>query len=388
MEGLSNIINQTNFLNSACIRKYYNSYEKKYYDISEEHFRWPKMKYGTFNLNNEFYNVIIEKCEDNILNMILGNDNHCKSDEEINDILDTGSAIYFYFLDSYIDVLDYNEPIHKFIYRVENTLEKDYYSINHLNFRPSIVKTNDGIISDKYKEETSLEFDRNDAFTNPREGTVIYSNYYLWLKNRIQFYRRVYDKLQDVISEIGGSGKVIAFIFYLINYLFYQYATLSDTKYLFNLYNDNYEKDKIPNKNVELNVENIININDNNKSSINLNSVSTKNDNSINQDNNNIYNLKKKNENLPNLSINNKEEINNITNKEKDDFNFCTFLIYKITFGAKYKEYKNYENFRKKIISEEQLIKNHLNIYNLVKNNKLKSNFKRIYTLKETLKNE
>ena len=137
-----------------------------------------------------------------------------------------------------------------------------------------------------------------------------------------------------------------------------------------------------------MNVENIININDNNKSSINLNSVSTKNDNCINQDNNNIYNLKKKNENLPNLSINNKEEINNITNKEKDDFNFCTFLIYKITFGAKYKEYKNYENFRKKIISEEQLIKNHLNIYNLVKNNKLKSNFKRIYTLKETLKNE
>ena len=141
LNGINNIINRTTFLNSACIRKYYNSLEKKYYDTDDVNFRWPKMKYGTFNSFNEFYNVIIEKCEDNILNMVMGNGNHCKSDNEINNIIERGSGFHFYFLDSYIDVLDYDEPIHKFIYRVENTLDKDYYSTNHINFRPSIIRT-------------------------------------------------------------------------------------------------------------------------------------------------------------------------------------------------------------------------------------------------------
>ena len=58
--------------------------EKKYYNTGDVNFRWPKLKYGTFNSFNEFYNVIIEKCEDNILNMIMGNDNHCKNENEIN----------------------------------------------------------------------------------------------------------------------------------------------------------------------------------------------------------------------------------------------------------------------------------------------------------------
>ena len=312
LKELSNTINETNFLNSACIRKYYNSYEKKYYDINEEHFRWPKMKYGTFNSNNEFYNVIIEKCKDNILNIIMGNDNHCRTDEEINDIIEIGSAIYFYFLDSYIDVLDYYEPIHKFVFKVDNALDKDNYSTNHLNFRPSVIKTYDGLITNNYKEETSLEYERNDVFTNPIEGSGIYINYYFWLKNRIQYYGRVYDKLQDIISDIGGAGKLIAFIFSLINYLFNQYKTLTDTMNLFNLYNDSSERDRVPKKKIKLNDENNIKITDNNKSSINLNSDPTKNDNSINQNNNNIYNLQKDNNNLSNLPTSSKIDINTI----------------------------------------------------------------------------
>ena len=154
-----------------------------------------------------------------------------------------------------------------------------------------------------------------------------------------------------------------------------------------NLYNDSYEKDKMPKKNFTFNVENKNKIPDNNKSSMNLNSDSTKNDNSINQ-NDNMHNYQEKKENLSNLPSNSKIGIDNIImNKKKDNFKFCKFLIYKITFGIKIKEYKNYEDFRKKIISEEQLIKNHLNIYNLVKNTKSKSNFKRIYTLKDSLNN-
>ena len=51
-------------------------------------------------------------------------------------------------------------------------------------------------------------------------------------------------------------------------------------------------------------------------------------------------------------------------NKKK---NFLDFLYYKITCGKKAKFFKIYEDFRMKIISEEHIIRNHLNIYNLLK---------------------
>ena len=54
----------------------------------------------------------------------------------------------------------------------------------------------------------------------------------------------------------------------------------------------------------------------------------------------------------------NKEEVE-YKNKKN---NFWNFLIYSITFKNKKKLFKVYEDFRMKIISEEHLIRNHLNI--------------------------
>jgi hypothetical protein len=62
---------------------------------------------------------------------------------------------------------------------------------------------------------------------------------------------------------------------------------------------------------------------------------------------------------------------------------FFSYLFYKITCGKNNNYYKIYEHFRIKIISEEHLIKNHLNIYNLLKvtENKRK-NTKKKYSYK------
>ena len=50
--------------------------------------------------------------------------------------------------------------------------------------------------------------------------------------------------------------------------------------------------------------------------------------------------------------------------------------------------FKVYENFRIKIISEEHLIRNHLNIYNLLKVTEKKRHYRRriSYQLKDLLK--
>ena len=68
--GISNLVTQEYFLKSACIRKYYDISSKEYYNTGHPKFKWPKMAHETFNSNKEFYSIIVQKCEQNLLNKI------------------------------------------------------------------------------------------------------------------------------------------------------------------------------------------------------------------------------------------------------------------------------------------------------------------------------
>lgn len=74
----------------------------------------------------------------------------------------------------------------------------------------------------------------------------------------------------------------------------------------------------------------------------------------------------------------------NILNKK---FNFFYYRMYKITSDKKYKYFKNYEDFRTKVISvsEENIIKNHLYLFNLLKYNQI-CNINRIFFLEDLIK--
>ena len=62
------------------------------------------------------------------------------------------------------------------------------------------------------------------------------------------------------------------------------------------------------------------------------------------------------------------------------------YICFKASCGKKKDLFKVYENFRIKIISEEHLIRNHLNIYNLLKINERKKNYRRnSYQLKDLI---
>ena len=64
--------------------------------------------------------------------------------------------------------------------------------------------------------------------------------------------------------------------------------------------------------------------------------------------------------------IKNLNKFNNIAEREKEK-NFCGFLFFKFSFEKKENIFKVFNEFRIKMISEEHLIKNHLNIYNLLR---------------------
>ena len=73
--------------------------------------------------DNKFYCIILERCEEETINLILNGNNYCRSDDEIKKIIGYNSAAHLFFIDNYIDVLNYKNPIIKYLYRIENVIK-------------------------------------------------------------------------------------------------------------------------------------------------------------------------------------------------------------------------------------------------------------------------
>ena len=105
---------------------------------------------------------------------------------------------------------------------------------------------------------------------------------------------------------------------------------------------------------------------------------------------NNIF-TSKENINFSSEKLNHKENSLKIgyidTTKKLELTNFFYYLIFLITFRRKKQYFNFYRKFRVKIISEEHLIRNHLNIYNLLRVTERKRNYRRnSYQLKDLVK--
>ena len=60
-------------------------------------------------------------------------------------------------------------------------------------------------------------------------------NYNLLVNNKMKYYERNYQKLQDFISSIGGFAKFISFVASAIIKIYNEYTILKDTKSLISL---------------------------------------------------------------------------------------------------------------------------------------------------------
>ena len=406
--GISHLITKSYFKNSACIRKYFSSSDQKYYDTGDSKFVWPKMAHGTFNENIEFYSIIIEKCREDTINLILGEGYNCSNALEMDEAVSHHGIVHFNFINNYVNILNYKEPIRKYFYEVENSLEKEKFVINHINFNPSLIKTNNGLIFDNFQKQMSYAYERDDVFSNDFSEDQAYMAYYLWLNNNVLYYERIYKKIQDVISNIGGISQAINFVAYFFNYLYNNYIILFDTQLLLSkLISSEKSIHKI--KNIKINhlkdksrkyqneLEKNTSINNlkrssdreqayNEKSNTNINSIKEK-ENFKSKCNTDTENANNKHKIKYNINNGLNEKIHNIQDDNKKPKNFWSFLLYKISCGKKHNSFQIYEDFRISIISEEHLVKNHLYIYNLLKINKRKMKyFRDSYHLKDLIK--
>ena len=402
-KGISHLTNYYFFENSACIRKYYSLKEKKYFDVGEEKFRWPKIAHGTMNENFKLYSIIMENCNEDTISIILGEGHHCKSNSEIDEFFKNPRIVNFYFINNYINVLNYDNPNIKFFFRIETEINQNEYSINHLNFNPSKIQTHNGLIFDNIKEEDSYVYERNDVFIKENDENKVYMGYCIWLKNTMNYYERNYKRIQDIISSIGGVYQIITILSIYINKLYNNYMVLYDTKNL--LYNLIHKEKTIHKKNrIHSNAQNVNSITneitkiENNelkkekeyKKNKNKKNENENDDTKISSINylNKTAKISKSNSNLKlDTNTNKKEKNNKNDDRTKNNKNFFDFIKYKLICNKNDNYFQIYNNFRLKILSEEHLIRNHLNIYNLLKFADKKRNFRRnSYQLKDLIK--
>ena len=385
-QGISDIITYDFFERSACIRKYFSTKDQKYYDTNDPKFKWPVIAHGTYNPNTKIYNIVIESCKEDTVDLILGEGSHCRETEfkELNQNFSYFAVAYIYFINNYINIINYEKPKKQFLYVVEGMVNKNEYTTNHLNFDPAQIKTHNGLIFDHIEKESLHIFERNDVFTASKEGLDVFTAYIFWLKNTMSFHERDYKRIQDVFSSIGGIYQFITIVAIYINTLFNNYIVLSDTRTLLNssIYTERtisvkneIERKRLRQKIRELNNKKIKNktsdMNYSMEKPKNKNTENSRKDNNLSKSNNNMCitstdDINDNQNRIDTKKIKNLDKFNNRVEREKLK-NICIFLFFKLSCEKKESIFKIYNEFRIKMISEEHLIKNHLKIYNLLR---------------------
>ena len=134
---------------------------------------------------------------------------------------------------------------------MNSLLYSDSFMNHYITFNPVILKTNYGIVFDSSRIEYSYMFDEILRTVNNEEYDLVDEErkklydengkeikrssgfiafFEIFMGNRLQHYERTYQKLQDLLSKIGGFGKTTFIIASTINIIFFKYITLLDTE--------------------------------------------------------------------------------------------------------------------------------------------------------------
>ena len=442
-EGISYLIDQDYYTESACIRQYYSKDKQKYYETTDPNFRWPVILKGCSNPDRTYYGIIIQKCADSDPMIQSKGGLPCKDLNETDDYIGTVS-LNFQIIDHYADMLNYDMPFTKYFYEVTSSMSTENFVIQHLNFNPATMLTHNGYFFDNQVEERSYFFIQNEKQTDTEDINGCVSGIYFWMQNTLQYYERTYDRIQDILSDIGGISSIVLTIAGILNLLIHNFIVILDTEdFALNTEQENYDSKELsrrptifkkanevmypprrpyqarkqaygkdPQQQQSSNYQRLMkdgvdiypNTNSRDEKSEQFKNLYVKRNNLVNrnkegskdssyqQGNSKGYsgygggkgqsnrgNYRQGGDNYNTMARNLKDE--NTTEKkddfenrplEKQNFNCCKFLGYLICCGRNDPKMKYYEDFRAKLISEENIIQNYLDTYKLLKHCNIK----------------
>ncbi len=365
----NNIQNKIEIYKAACLKYYFNSTEQKYYKYNSINFTSPYLIHGNSRPDNKYYSIVIEKCRNNSIENLIYGENSCASNEEMDIYLVNFVAVFLQIIDHNVDIHNYKNPIKSILYPISSSIQGKDYAQHNLNFSPLIFRTHRDLIFNHNDEKISFIFEENRKSSRENTNlTKIYCEFTFWMQNIFHNYERSYTSVSDLLANIGGIFNAISTIATWMNYYYHRYMIKYNSIILFG------EKER----HIWLTTGLTLNQKDFNHG-LNIKTISNKltyNSNLYvnlikNDENHNFSNIK-----LINSNIGDNKKKNNYINqgirqvntfsKMKFNFNFkFTFISYILPCkNANKKNCLNIINkFRKKLLSEEHLYRNHLDLY-------------------------
>ena len=355
----------SNLFGSLCLNRYYDKDTNSVINKNDANFIYPTLAHGASQHNNFEYGVYYQRCQNNS----VINGNNCYSKSQQDNYISGVIGYEIYFIDHSIDVEQYNNPIGYAVHRITSELNANSFVLNHLNFHPVVVRTNDGLFFDNLKNTISYNFDYNEKITQSNDDYKILGSFNFWMQNTIDTYDRAYKKVQDIAGGVDGIIEIVMLIVKFINnILLGGYFTLKDFSFEIN------RNVNIKNKNnisIGPNVKNVINIEKNsnsnnkgyNKKFINDTKTFTSN-----------RSFAKKKIFITNSNFNDVEITKNISNNSTLNFenkiqskkNWYTYFLTETKIRI-FDDVKKLEDKREEIISEEKLIEIIINVDKILK---------------------
>ena len=252
--------------NGLCITKFYNATNKKIIYYNDSEFKYPNLKYGSNNEKNIWYGIFVQACQ----NDSIINNNNCYSKEDIKNFVNLKfPSSYITFINSEIQIENYNNPINYSPYTISTTIKNNEFFAHHINLQPLKIKTKNGLIFDNIVEERSYRFESLELQTFST-SEPIFASFYFWLQSNLYVYERNYKKIQNIMSEIGGLINACLVLGKIINFLINKYIILLDfEELLFPIHKKINEKNSNFNNVIQKHKE--INLNNKIISKLNLN---------------------------------------------------------------------------------------------------------------------
>ena len=157
---------------------------------------------------HDFYgciHAILQKCQNSSNSDII-----CKTEKEIDSKIN-GFWFEFFFIDQFIDIYNYTQPIQTFGNSLYTWVTPDFSKSIKAYFNQVTVYSDNGILFDSIKESIAFKYDQNtyDVKANNQDGKLV--EFSIISSRNDEKYYRSYIKIQDVFATVGGifNGLII-----------------------------------------------------------------------------------------------------------------------------------------------------------------------------------
>ena len=159
-----------------------------------------------------------------------------------------------YFEDKSFDPTNYEKPFTPFLRNLYWLIGSHVWKNTHLYLKEVEILTDSGAISTDYSSENEIKYDTSDADMMVNFGSLETTDRLfvlnLYCSEKKDTYKRVYDKIQNILAQVGGVSKIILGLGLILSNFYNSYA------YVLKMIRHNFECNSNNGKKVELGKEN------------------------------------------------------------------------------------------------------------------------------------